>query len=77
MLVIVGGRLAVLPAVALVLYRTSDAFLIATGVKRNHYMDGIIMNKFTAQYPDAQGRFGSTPANGEIVVFLIGSRTNQ
>jgi len=71
------GRLAFLPALLLILYRTADTFLVAVGVKRNHELDGVILKKFSAQYPDTAGNFGNTPANQEIVVFLIGGRINQ
>ncbi|OCK90339.1 uncharacterized protein K441DRAFT_579923, partial [Cenococcum geophilum 1.58] len=71
------GRLAFLPALLLILYRTADTFLMAVGVKRNHELDGVILKKFSAQYPDTAGNFGNTPANQEIVVFLIGGRINH
>ncbi|OCL05825.1 hypothetical protein AOQ84DRAFT_322334, partial [Glonium stellatum] len=71
------GRLAFLPALLLVLYRTADAFLMAIGVTHNRELDGVILQKFSAQYPDAAGKFGNKPASKEIVVFLIGGRINH
>lgn len=50
---------------------------MAVGTKRNRELDGVILKKFSAQYPDPAGNFGNTPANQEIVVFLIGARINQ
>lgn len=71
------GCLAFLPALLLILYSTTDTFLMAVGVKRTNGLDGVILKKFSAQYPDTAGNFGNTPANQEIVVFLIGGRINQ
>ena len=71
------GCLAFLPALLLILYSTTDTFLMAVGVKRTNGLDGVILKKFSVQYPDTAGNFGNTPANQEIVVFLIGARINQ
>ena len=71
------GHLAFLPALLIILCRTVDTFLMAVGAKRNRELDGVILKKFSAQYPDTAGNFGNTPANQEIVVFLIGARINQ
>ncbi|KAJ9669574.1 hypothetical protein H2201_000441 [Coniosporium apollinis] len=71
------GRLSLLPASALVAYRVLDAFLMTVGVKRNPAMDGVILNKFAAAFPDAGGKFGNKPAREGVVCFLIGARCNQ
>ena len=76
-LVIVAGRLALIPALVLLLVRVLDAYAQSVGWKRNSQMDDVIMKKFSAQFPDEEGRFGAEPADNDIVVFLIGTRCNH
>ncbi|KAF2723910.1 hypothetical protein K431DRAFT_282605 [Polychaeton citri CBS 116435] len=76
-LFLIFGRLALIPAVGIVLFRTLDAYAQATGWKHNTYMDGVITQKMSAQFPDERGQYGSTAAKDQIVVFLIGSRCNH
>lgn len=71
------GRLSLFPAFALVTYRVLDTFLMTVGVKHNPGMDGVILNKFAAAFPDAEGKFGNRPAREGVVCFLIGARCNQ
>ncbi|KAI7270667.1 hypothetical protein KC345_g7388 [Hortaea werneckii] len=71
------GRLAFLPGATLILYRVAVAYLQATGWMHNPYMDGVIREKTSAQFPDASGSYGSTPANNDVVVLLIGFRNNH
>ena len=74
---LVGGRLALIPAVAALVYKTLDAYAQSMGWKRNEYMDGVLMKKFSTAFPDEEGRFGNKPADSEVVVFLIGTRVNH
>jgi len=76
-LIILFGRLALVPAALLLLYRTIDVFAMSVGFKRNVYMDGVIMKKFSAQFPDANGKYGNKPADSDIVVLLLGTRSNH
>merc|ERR1712070_926664 len=62
------GRPAFLPGATVILYRVAVAYLQATGWMHNPYMDGIIKQKTSAQFPDASGSYGSTPANNDVVV---------
>ncbi|CZT25679.1 uncharacterized protein RCC_11348 [Ramularia collo-cygni] len=71
------GRLALVPAVALLLYRTLDTYAMVVGFKENKYMKHVITQKVSAQIPDENGKFGSKPASSAITVFLIGARTNH
>lgn len=71
------GRLALIPAVVLVAYRILDAYAISIGLKRNTYMDGVIMKKTSNVFPDDEGKFGSKPSNQDVVVFHIGTRFNH
>ncbi|KAF2434346.1 hypothetical protein EJ08DRAFT_693879 [Tothia fuscella] len=71
------GRLAFTFPVLLITYRFGDALLQAWGLKKTPYMEGSIMQKYSAQLPNADGTFGPKPANQQIVVFLIGARCNH
>jgi len=75
----VVGRMALLPAVALLLYRILVTYAMAVGWLRNTYRDGVIpsQKKFSAQFPDASGQFGADPASSDVVVLLIGARYNH
>lgn len=71
------GRLAVLPSFLILAYRIFTAYAMSVGWMHNTYMDGVIMKKTSAQFPDAQGKFSSKPADNDVVVFLIGTRCNH
>ncbi|KAK3648760.1 hypothetical protein LTR56_001033 [Elasticomyces elasticus] len=71
------GRLAVLPAVVYLLWRTLRAYAMTVGWLHNSYMDNVKLGKASAQFPDAEGNFSSKPADDDIVVFLIGTRVNH
>ncbi|KAK6527379.1 hypothetical protein TWF281_010559 [Arthrobotrys megalospora] len=73
---IMGWRVF-LPPAFLLLFRAVDTALVLVGFKHNAFMDGVLLNKYSAQFPDSQGRFGSSPANEKVVCFLIGSRSNH
>jgi hypothetical protein len=61
----------------LLLYRMADAYAIKTGLKRNHYLDGVILDHYSAQFPgEADGALES-PGESDVCVFLIGSKVNQ
>ena len=74
---LVAGRLALVPAVAYIIYHTLDAYAMSTGWKRNRYMDNVVMKKFSAAFPDENGHQTNKPANDDVVVFLIGTRCNH
>lgn len=71
------GRVALLPAVIYLSYHTLVAYAMSVGWMRNTYMDGIITKKFSAQFPDERGEYGTKPADSDVVVFLIGTRCNH
>lgn len=71
------GRVALVIPATLLFWRILDAFLQANGYRHNPHMDGVINNKFSAQLPDRSGEFGNKPANGEVVVFLLGFSSNH
>lgn len=76
-LILLAGRIALLPAVLVVLYRAFDAYAMTVGWRHNPYMDDVILKKFSAQFPDSEGRYGNTPSNNDVVVLLIGTRCNH
>ncbi|KAL1311291.1 hypothetical protein AAFC00_001475 [Neodothiora populina] len=72
------GRLAFLPATAYLVYRAGEAYAMATGLMRNPYMDNVVMEKHSAQFPDpVTGRYGSTPGNSDVTLLIIGARSNH
>lgn len=71
------GRIALLLPFLLVVFRVSDTLLQTYGFKKNPLMDGSIKSKYSAQFPNEDGTFGPKPASEQIVVFLIGARSNQ
>jgi hypothetical protein len=71
------GRLAILLPFLLLFFKIADCLLMTMGFKKNYLMDGGILEKYSAQIPNADGTFGPKPANQQVVVFLIGARCNQ
>ncbi|KAK4926527.1 hypothetical protein LTR49_006461 [Elasticomyces elasticus] len=71
------GRLAFAPAALVVVYKVLLTYMQVLGLVQNPQMDGVLMKKFAAQFPDEAGNYGSKPANNEICVFLIGARCNH
>lgn len=71
------GPIALLPAALLAGLRMLDTLIVVIGLKHNYHMDSIITTKFSAQFPDDEGRYGNQPAATDVVVFLIGTRTNH
>lgn len=71
------GRTAFLPAACLLLYRIADAYAIKTGLKHNHYLDGVILDHYSAQFPGEATDDVESPAESDVCVFLIGSKVNQ
>ncbi|WPH04619.1 Hypothetical protein R9X50_00751100 [Acrodontium crateriforme] len=76
-LLLLFGRIALVPAIAVLFYRLFVTYAMTVGWMRNPYMDGVIMNKFAAQFPDTAGHYGAKPASSDVVVFLIGTRCNH
>ncbi|PYH98144.1 hypothetical protein BO71DRAFT_416571 [Aspergillus ellipticus CBS 707.79] len=71
------GPAAMLPSAAVLLYRLADHLLMAAGLTRNRYLDGVIPTKYGAQIPRPDGSFGSAPAAESLVVFHLGARVNH
>ncbi|SMR58500.1 unnamed protein product [Zymoseptoria tritici ST99CH_1E4] len=71
------GRLSLLPAFTLILFRLLTTYLQTINILTNPNMSNIIPGKFSAQIPQPDGTFSAQPANSSIVVFHIGARTNH
>ncbi|KAH0543593.1 hypothetical protein FGG08_002154 [Glutinoglossum americanum] len=70
-------RFSLAPAVLILTYRTADALLMASGLRKNPYLGGVIHGKFTAQIPDRQGGFSKETSNEGICIFMVGARANH
>ena len=72
--------LATLPAVLLLAWGMLDALLVYAGLKKNTYMQDVIVGKFSVAYPadgegsDIQGQPGE---NGPGAVMILGTRSNS
>lgn len=71
------GRVAVLPIAALVVYKLTKMYAMKTGLIRNPMMENVILNKYSAQFPDESGQYGNKPARDGLCVFLIGTACNS
>lgn len=82
------GYRSLLPTTLILGYRALDTLLMTLNLKRNRYMDGVIMPKYSAQYPNNDGSFASTlnattgsqdgdPAAKPLIVFHLGARCNH
>lgn len=77
LLLSISSRLyALLPAFALLAFRTGNVLSMTLGLKHNPYMDGVKLGKFCAQIP-TDGKFSATPADAEVCVMILGVRSNQ
>lgn len=71
------ARHALLPVVFLLLYRLVRAILMAKGVIPNWQMEGVVMGKFTAQVPGADGSPPTKASEQDVVAILLAARSNQ
>ncbi|KAL3459674.1 hypothetical protein BJX64DRAFT_264501 [Aspergillus heterothallicus] len=71
------GLRALIPTATILVFRIADHLLMAAGITRNRYMDGVIQTKFSAQYPQPDGSFTATPASQPVVVFHLAARINH
>jgi hypothetical protein len=73
------GSKAVLLAPLLLLIRFVDALLQTYGIRKNPYMDQVLVGpKNSAQYVNGlTGLFSNKAADGQVVCFMIGARNNH
>ncbi|KAK4978338.1 hypothetical protein LTR66_010641 [Elasticomyces elasticus] len=68
---------SVAPAFVLLGLRIGDVLLMWSGLKHNHYMDGVIPGKTAIHFPDSHGTYTGDPANSEICVIVLAARSNH
>lgn len=71
------GHYALVPVVVYLLFRAADTYAKTTGLKSNPRMENIIGEKFSAQFPDSSGHYGSKASSSDVCVMLLSSRTNH
>jgi len=71
------GRISLLPVGLWLGYSLFTTYAMSVGWMRNQYLDGVLMRKFSAQYPNEVGQFDSKPSTKDIVVLLLGVRFNH
>jgi hypothetical protein len=71
------GRSAFLLAPVYLAIRLVDTILQTCGYSHNALIDEVVPTKVSAQYPSADGKFGSKAADGSVCVFMIGARVNH
>ena len=70
-------RVALLPALILLLLRFAKGLLITRGFIHNTYTDGAFLHKSTAPIPNEDGSIPTKAADKGLVVFIVGANTNQ
>lgn len=70
-------NVALLPAVILLVSRLISGALVTKGFLRNSYLDGAIMGRWTASRLNEDGSVPQKPADREMVLFVVGARSNQ
>lgn len=70
-------NVALLPAVILLLSRVVNGALVTKGFRRNKYLDGAYMGRWTAPRLNDDGSVPEKTADNEMVVFVVGARSNQ
>ncbi|KAL4952183.1 hypothetical protein BDW69DRAFT_185641 [Aspergillus filifer] len=69
--------LTFLPAIAILAYRSLDVLLQIYGLKTNPAMEDVIVKKVSAQLPDENGDFGDRPSSDNVIVLLLGAKSNH
>jgi len=71
------GRVGLIPAFVLLAYKAFITYAMSVGWMHNTSMDGVILKKFSAQFPDETGQYPTKPSDSDVVVLLIGTRSNH
>lgn len=71
------ARYAIFPATLVLAIRFLDTILVALCLRSSHLMDGVIAGETCAQIPDRDGNFSAGPSGENIVIFLLGARSNH
>ena len=72
-------RIAFLPAVSLLSYRVITTALITGGLIHHTSQDPVLYGRFTAQIPETNSASSEkrSASDEEVVVFIVGARSNQ
>jgi hypothetical protein len=70
-------RVALLPAVLLLLYRVSVFAATKNGFIRDTTMERVHVGRYTAQIPRPDSSFSSKPSDQEVTVFILGAQWNR
>ena len=65
------------PAALLLAIRFLDTLAMTYGIRRNRFMDGVVMGKASAQVRDRDGEFTEGAAEESIVVLHLGAKSNH
>ncbi|OJJ48537.1 hypothetical protein ASPZODRAFT_14668 [Penicilliopsis zonata CBS 506.65] len=74
---ILPARYALLPAVTILALRSIDTLLQTCGITKDRAAEGVIRGKFSAQIPDREGNIPLEPAEQEIVLLHLATRSNH
>jgi len=74
---ILPATLATTPALLLLLYRMVVSISTRKGLLPDPSTKGVRMGRFSNQIPEPDGSFASTPSYQEVVVLILGARSNQ
>jgi hypothetical protein len=69
--------LAIMPTLLLLLSRLGKSLLIRQGVLRDPSFDNVRLGRYSTQIPLPDGSTSPTPSDQQVVVFILGTRTNQ
>ena len=68
---------ASVPTLLIIAGRAIQSALIIQGVLRDPSLDRVVKGRFTAQIPFDDGSFPDRPADKEVVLLVLGARSNQ
>ena len=75
LILLLPAKYAMLPAAAVVGYRFTKTALMTVGLIHDTTQDKVLQGRFTAQLPPVGSE--QKKADEEMVVFIIGARSNQ
>lgn len=77
LVLVLPTRVALLPAVFLLLLRLMSTALVQAGLVRNPYLAVTRRGRWTAPILEQDGRVPEKGAGKEVVVFVVGASANQ
>ena len=77
LLLLLPARIASFPAAILLASRVIKTTLMSKGFIHDMSLDNVLLGRRTAQIPNEDGSFPERAADKEVVVFIVGARSNQ